>query len=145
MISVVVTLKPKLSVVATLKPKISVIATLRNLTIAEDQVVEYIAQDNIPIYTVVTIDGLRANSSTVGHSPKVLGISRTATAPTFTGEAIVEGEINNPAWTWSVGQNIYLNGTSLSATPPSTGFSKVIGRALGTTTLLVELEESYIL
>lgn len=145
MISVVVTLKPKLSVVATLKPKISVIATLRNLTLAEDQVVEYIAQDNIPIYTVVTMDGLRANSATVGHSPKVLGISRTTTAATFTGEAITEGEIHNPAWAWTLGQNIYLNGTSLSATPPSTGFSKVIGRALGTTTLLVELEESYIL
>lgn len=147
MIQVIAILKPKIEIVVSLKPKIQVTATLLNINISiEDQDVEFIAQENIAAYDVVTIDGFKARSANASHRSKVLGISRTAVNTGFTGIAINEGEISNPAWAWTINQNLFLNGVGqLSATPPSSAFSQIIGRATGANSVLVELEESYLL
>lgn len=146
MIQVIATLKPKIQISVNLKPKILVTATLLGITIETDQDVEFIAQENIAAFDVVTIDGFKARSANASHRSKVLGISRTAVNTGFTGIAINEGEISNPAWAWTISQNLFLNGVGqLSATPPSSAFSQIIGRATGANKMLVELEESYLL
>lgn len=150
MISIVAVLKPKIQVVAVLQPrKINITAVLKTIllgggSLTENLEVEFVAQEDIPQYSVVTIDGFVGDSDNLVHKNKILGIANDLTPQGQTGIATVEGEIENLLWTWNVNDNLYLNGINLSSIPPagSARFSKIIGRALTATKILIELEES---
>lgn len=107
--------------------------------------ISYIAQDNITIYAVVTSDGFIANSATTSQRNKIIGIANVATLIGFSGTAVGIGTITNAAWTWVVGDKIYLNGTSLSTTAPITGFIQFIGTATAADTIDVKLGQSILL
>ena len=103
---------------------------------------DYIATENISIFDVVTSDGKVGNSAIVSQRNKIIGLSKTATLIGFMGTAIGFGEITNGAWTWTIGDKIFLNGTTLSTVAPSSGFSILIGTAIGTDTIKIELQPS---
>ena len=104
-----------------------------------------IAAENVPIYTVITYTGYIANSATTAHMNKIAGITKEAINATFSGTAVTEGEIENVSWTWTKGDVLFLNGTSITNTPPSTGFRIKIGEALTSTKVFVRISESILL
>ena len=71
-----------------------------------------------------------------------------ATAPIlsgFNGSVVGFGKITNPLWAWTVGDRIFLNGTSLSTTAPSSGFIQIIGVAIASDTIDIKLAQSILL
>ena len=104
-----------------------------------------IAIENVPIYTVITTKGNIANSSDTTHKNIIAGITKEAINNTFSGSVVTEGEIENENWTWTRGNILFLNGTSISVTPPSTGFCVKIGEALSSTKIFVRITESILL
>src|SRR5947208_8144271 len=73
-----------------------------------------VASADIPAFSVITINGQRADSSNLAHITKVMGITKAAVLTGFPVEVATEGEIENVSWTWNVGDVLYLNGTALS-------------------------------
>jgi hypothetical protein len=100
---------------------------------------------NLAIYDPVTTTGDLANSATVGHYGKVLGIATVATLIGFIADVIIEGEIENLAWSWTPGSKIFLNGTTLSTTPPSSGFSQMIAIAKTATKIVIQPKHAVLL
>jgi hypothetical protein len=104
-----------------------------------------VAAEDLVAFAAVTITGRNANSSNLAHYAKIIGISMAAIASGFAGPVRDMGEITNPAWTWTAGDMIYLNGASLSKIPPTIGFSQRLGLAKGPTIIVVELGEPVLL
>ncbi len=104
-----------------------------------------VAINSITAFTVITSTGTPADSTNVFHKNKIAGIATDDCLPGFVCNAIDQGEIENPAWGWTRGDIIYLNGTNLSTIMPSTGFRVVIGQAISTTKILVGISESILL
>ncbi len=103
------------------------------------------ATENIPAFVAVTTSGKIANSSNLAHLGKVVGISVAAIASGFSGAVQLIGELTNPAWAWTSGDSIFVNGAGLSASAPATGWIKKLGTAKTPTTVIIELEESILL
>lgn len=108
-------------------------------------VTNFIAQEAITAYKVVTANGFQANSLNLLHRGKIIGIAISSVANGFGGTTVAIGEITNPAWVWVIGDIIYLNGTSLSTTPPSTGFIQPIGVVTASNRIDVQLKQSVLL
>lgn len=106
------------------------------------QEVEYIAHEDIATFDMVTADGYKADSSNLSHASKVLGISKTTTANGFTGTATVDGKVVNGAWSWTIGAQIFLNGTSISEIPPITGFVLRVAKATKADTIVIDIDQS---
>jgi hypothetical protein len=96
-------------------------------------------------FTVVTIAGVPASSNNLAHVNKIAGVLTTSVPEGYEVDAVAEGEVTNPSWTWDAGMVLYLNGTTISQTPPTTGFVVKIGQALTTTMIYVHLSESVVL
>lgn len=108
---------------------------------ATDEVEEITVTADIPAFVAVTITGARADSANLGHFGKVVGVAANDILGGFSGKIELSGFIENPAWTWTPGSEVYLNGTGLSHTAPSTGFVQQIGIAKSATVLFVDIKE----
>lgn len=97
----------------------------------------YTAGATIAKYDIVTSDGLVANSATAAHRKKILGMAFEARTSSQQGKAQLIGEIDNPAWTWTPNDPVYLNGTSLSQTAPTSGFILQVGIAVSATRIVL--------
>lgn len=97
-------------------------------------------------FDVVTVDGKIADSSLVTHAGRVAGISMAAPAAGFPVDVIFYGDVENPAWSFTEGDILFLdvNG-KLTATAPASGFSQVIGTAKSPTKVVVNIEEPILL
>lgn len=107
--------------------------------------VSYVAQENVDSFDVVTSTGFKANSNTISHRSKIIGIAKATTLIGFSGVVVNQGKITNPSWAWTIGNRIFLNGTSLSTIAPSTGFLQSIGTATGADTIDVNIHPSILL
>jgi hypothetical protein len=105
----------------------------------DESIVDLVASENLPQFGVCTVDGKRADSNNVLHFGRVLGVTRAAINIGFSGKVVLEGTLTNPAWNWSPRQKFFLNGTSLSASPPDVGFSQLIAVAETSDTIVVRL------
>jgi len=101
---------------------------------------EAVAAENLSAFDIVTVDGFKANSGTPAHLGKVIGITRSAVLTGFVADVIYYGEIVNGSWSWTAGQKLFLNGTSLSTTPPASGFVQMIAVAKNATTITMRVE-----
>lgn len=101
---------------------------------------EFLASADIPKLSLVTLSGLIANSNTMAHFNRVLGIVMDDVANGFIGTAIVEGEVDDPSWTWTPGSKLFLNGTALSLLAPTSGFSQMIAIVRTDTKIFVRLQ-----
>jgi len=108
-------------------------------------VVEFVAAENVAAYDLATSDGYIADSTDVTMRNKVIGIANSAVLSGNTGQATGFGEIQNVGWSWLLGSKIFLNGTSLSETPVSSGFSLLIGTAVASDTINVNIQPSILL
>lgn len=108
---------------------------------ADQIIVEVEAAVDITKYQLVTSDGLIANSSTTTHKNKIVGVATADILTGFMVPVLAYGELENLSWSWTTG-SVFLNGTAISNTPPSSGFSKIIGTIKTPAIILVNLEES---
>ena len=100
-----------------------------------------IATENIAAFKVATIKGKNADSANLLHMGNIAGVMLGAVATGFAGQAVAEGTIKNSAWTWTIGDVLFLNGTALSTVAPVTGFRVVIGYAVTADTIYVDISE----
>lgn len=105
---------------------------------------EFVANEDIAIYKPVTFMGTIIDTNNISHANKFFGISITNTLIGFTGNLISSGEISNPSWNWTQGDNIFLNGSDFSNISPSSGFSQLIGQAKNTTTIVLYKKQAII-
>lgn len=102
------------------------------------------ANVDIPAFSLVTANGQIADSTNLFHFGHVVGLSTTLTLNGFIDTVVTEGEVTGP-WTWTNNDKIFLNGTSLSTTPPTTGFSQFIAIARSNNTIYVRLQQPILL
>lgn len=107
--------------------------------------VSIVATEPIPAFAAVTSTGKVANSGNTALYGKVVGIALAAIANGFSGSVAEIGEVTNPAWTWTAGEPIFINGGVLSSVAPSTGWSQTVGTAKGPTTIIVDLSPPILL
>lgn len=108
-------------------------------------VVSVTASTNIPAFSAITSAGDRADSSNILHFGKIIGITKTIVFSGFIVEICQIGELENLNWAWITGQEIFLNGNSLSSVSPISGFVQRLGIAKNSTTIIVELESPVLL
>jgi hypothetical protein len=81
-----------------------------------------------------------ADSSNVAHAGKVVGIAAISANVGDNLDVQFQSTIVNSGWNWDVTKPVYLNGSQLSQTPPTTGFVQIIGVPVTPTTLLIQLQ-----
>lgn len=107
--------------------------------------IDFSATTSIAAFDPVTSLGTIADSTIVAQRNKVIGINTYAVGSGFIGQAVGFGKITNNAWSWTIGDKIFLNGTSLSITAPTIGFIQIIGTATASNTIDVKLAQSTLL
>lgn len=105
----------------------------------------YVAQEDITIGDVVIAGGRVANSSTVGHRNKIIGVAKANVSNGFAGQVVGFGKIQNADWSWVAGDRIYLNGTTLSTISPTTGYLTQIGIATVADTIDINIQPGILL
>lgn len=101
--------------------------------------IEVVAAADILAFNPIKANGTIPDSSTINDRNKIVGITLEDVLNTFTAKVISEGPVTNPAWSWTRGDRIFLNGTSLSTTVPGSGFVQSIGVAIAADTILVQI------
>jgi hypothetical protein len=114
-------------------------------SISASETIDFLAAEDIVAYKVVTSTGFIANSSTVAHRGKIIGITTATVLTGFIGTAKGFGTIVNGAWTWTIGDRIFLNANVLSTTPPSSGFIQMIGTATASDTIDIKIGDSILI
>jgi len=102
-------------------------------------IVEITVSENILAFEPINSDGTKANSATVGKRGQLIGLALANINNGFSGDAVLFGEITNPSWSFVAGNIVYLNGSTVSTTPPNTGFIQKIGTMKSNTTLEVNI------
>lgn len=78
-----------------------------------------------------------ADKDTLADMYKIVGITITSIIEDATGYIIIEGQVDNDTWSWTIGNPIYLGNTGdLTQTVPTTGFLMVVGRAVSGTKII---------
>lgn len=106
---------------------------------------QIVMDEDGPEFSIVTVDGKIADSNNIAAVGRVAGVSMAAFLTGFPSDIVFHGLIDNPLWNWNEGDVLFLNGTSLSTTQPSSGFSQIIGTAKSPTKVLINLEEPILL
>lgn len=101
--------------------------------------------ENIAAYELVNSDGSKASSYITGKRDWLLGIASASILSGFSGLVVMFGDITNSSWNWTAGNVIYLNGTALSTTPPTTGFIQMIGTAKSNHTIEIKIGQSILI
>lgn len=110
-----------------------------NPPIIYGSVLDFLATMTVPAYSIVTSRGEVADSTDIFDYDRVIGISPLAVGNGFIGQAVADGEVTNPSWSWSPNDKLFLNGTSISTTPPASGFCQLLGVARTATTVIFRL------
>jgi hypothetical protein len=110
-----------------------------------DSAVEFLAAELIPAFSLGTADGHIASSANLGQFNKVIGMVREDVPSGAIGLAVVDEEVTNPAWSWSPGSKLFLNGTALSVTPPATGFSQMVAVARNAQIIIMKISQAVLL
>lgn len=101
--------------------------------------VNIVGRENVPCWRGVTADGFIANSADPSHISKIVGVSKEGAAgENWVIPVMLTGLLYCPSWTWATGAPIYVNGLTLSQTPPLTGFQQVMGCARDSLNMVVQ-------
>ena len=107
---------------------------------AENIITKIEAQENLPAYTIVTVDGYIADSTNIAHLNKVFGITIESVNSGLACKVLTFGYIQNTNWNFQQGTKLFLNGTTIDTVPSNTGFSQEIGNAFNSNTLYFNLQ-----
>jgi len=87
--------------------------------------------------------GYIADSSDVAQINQILGISKTASVAGNSVRVIMSGKMEDASWNWDVTKAIYFDSNGqLTQTPPSSGFSLMVGVAITNKIINVEIKQS---
>lgn len=100
---------------------------------------------SVSAYKVVTSTGYQADSNNLAHRDKVIGFTFESVGSGFSTKIKTSGEISNPSWSFNAGDIIFLNGTDISTSAPSTGFSQELGSFINSNTLIINIKPSILL
>lgn len=82
-----------------------------------------------------------ADKDTPAHADAQFGVLIAAIGAGNYGTAVLSGTMIEPSWSWPAPCVLFLDSNGgLTSTPPSTGFSAEIGRAITPTQIMVEPE-----
>jgi len=104
---------------------------------------EVVATQTVNPFSSVTVKGVMASSNTIADLGKVCGVSTVITQTGFVVAVVISGIVTNPSWNFQKGTPVFLNGLTLSMTPPTTGFCQMIGLAKSPTSVFVQIHEPY--
>jgi len=104
------------------------------------ETIDVVAAEDLPAFTMVTVNGNIADSSNVTHYGKVVGITLASVVSGSLAGLIDDEEVTNLSWSWVAGQKLFLNGTALSITPPSSGFCQMVAVARNNNTIIMRIE-----
>lgn len=83
-----------------------------------------------------------ADNTISSHANKVLGMTTGAVAEGGTATVKTVGEITEVSWSWTLDTPVWLSANGLmTQTPPTTGFSLIIGFPISETKLFLDLRE----
>lgn len=100
---------------------------------------------HIEQFSPVTAFGEQADSTNPAHMGLVVGIALDEAWP---GDNLVVqyyGILDNPAWQWSAGHKLWVNGTGLNYQPPITGWNQLIAACVSETQIFIRLHEPILL
>lgn len=84
-----------------------------------------------------------ADSSTLAHRDKVLGITTGAASAGADATVQTYGELTEPSWNWALDDPVFLGLTGLlTQTPPSSGFVQRVGFPTAATKLFIDIDDS---
>lgn len=106
---------------------------------------EIVFNEDIEKLKVVTVDGFKANSNNLNHHNKILGISKSDTSQDHSGQVYYSGELFDLDISYPIGTNLFLNSDSISPIAPTIGFIQSLGKIIKPNTILIDIQESYIL
>lgn len=101
---------------------------------------------NIPAFTIVTSTGLLGDVNNYNTRNKIVGIATEAINNGFSGKIISVGTIQNSAWAFTKGDNIYvgING-QLTNIAPAITYIQIIGTAIANDTISVNIQQSILI
>lgn len=100
------------------------------------------ATENLSALSLVTANGKIADSNNLAHFNHVVGITMFAVLSGNVATVVVEGEVTDGSWTWVNNDKLFLNGTTLSTIPPTTGaFCQYIALAKSNQTIHIRLQK----
>lgn len=99
------------------------------------------AQTVLPKNSIVTSTGRIGNSNDATQFGKIIGLTTSDVNPGLA-SIITFGAVTDASFSSFVaGDDLFLNGTSITTTPASTGFVQKIGQALGNYTIFIDIGE----
>jgi len=108
---------------------------------SESIILTIVANEDIPQFQMMTSTGYIADSNNLAHIDRVSGISIKAITNNTSGEVLAYGKITNINWNFTVGSILFLNGTAISQTPPTSGFICQIGKVINSNTILINIKD----
>ena len=100
--------------------------------IKNDTSIDYVAFEDILKGDAVTSKGEKGDSTKPGHRGNIIGLAKENVLTGFPGKAVPGGKIEVSTWDFIKGDKIFLNGTMLSTTQPTSGdFSQCLGLMVG--------------
>ncbi len=108
-------------------------------------IVQVIASVDIPAFSAVNSDGTICDTSIVGKRNWFVGLSTASALTGFNVTIQQVGIISNSAWSWNIGDVIFLNGTTISNTPAVTGFVQKIGKAITPTKIEISISQAILI
>lgn len=104
------------------------------------ETIDVVAAEDLPAFVMVTVNGNIADSSNITHYGKVVGMTIASVVAGSIAGLIDDEEVTNLAWSWVAGQKLFLNGTTLSVTSPSSGFCQMVAVARNNNTIIMRIE-----
>lgn len=76
-------------------------------------------------------------------NPRAIGILKNAVMTGELGNVVIDGEFDDSSFSFTVGQPVFLGSNGgLTQTPPTSGWLVVVGTAIKTTALKLELQST---
>lgn len=112
---------------------------------SNSETVSILAAENISKYDIVASTGLRVTSDNANQRGQVVGIAFEDIKVGYQGLIVNFGEFQNSLWNWNRGDKIYVNKYILSKTAPISGFSQIVGNAISSDSIIIDIQLSILL
>lgn len=111
---------------------------------------DYVAGDDLGGHRLITTDpfglAIYADQSNLDHTNKVVGLTMNAADLGASVTVLIEGPITEPSWNWDTNLPVFLSTSGqMTQTPPTSGFSLIIGFPETSTRLMVRINRPIIL
>ena len=113
----------------------------------QDAVISRVAHEDVPAFRAITSTGYLADSTNIAHLSKFIGVSLAHILISTSGDVALGGIVTNPAWTFNIGDRIFLGGAGVlqNTVPIGAVFVLKLGQAITTTSIELKPEINILL